>query len=104
MPYVLAGDIGGTKTLLCLSNLQGELKFEQSNPIAAYDSLIDILKVFLLKAGGPKISAACLALVAPVNGRLVKLTNLPCVVDAESIQTSFGFDVTLWRVGSRRRS
>ncbi len=87
MTYFLAGDIGGTKTLLQIFR-QGEARSPilcKSYPSASHDGLEDMLEIFLHEAGIREVAAACFALAGPVAGRQVKLTNLPWAVDADAL-------------------
>lgn len=86
MAYILAADIGGTKTLLCLSatNEREPLSIK-SYESSAYASLSDIVDEFLTASGVSQVSAACFALAAPIASRVVKLTNLPWLVDADEL-------------------
>ena len=92
MIYYLAGDIGGTKTLLQIGAANGTRAplLQKSYASAGYAGLDEMLDDFLRGAGTTKISAACFALAAPVSGRRVKLTNLPWAVDADAIAARFG--------------
>lgn len=97
MSYFLAGDIGGTKTLLQVFRA-GEARvpvLRKSYSSAAHGGLAEMLVEFLRDAGISKISAACFALAAPVSSRRVKLTNLPWEVDADAIAASFNIKVAL---------
>jgi glucokinase len=86
MAYFLAGDIGGTKTLLSIGTAdKREVLANKSYVSAAYAGLADIIDEFLAEAGIGHISAACFALAGPVTGRVVKLTNLPWVVDGDEL-------------------
>ena len=86
MAYILAGDIGGTKTLLSISAVnEREPLTVKSYESAAYLCLSDMVDEFLAEYGVINISAACLALAGPVTGRAVKLTNLPWVVDGDEL-------------------
>lgn len=89
--YFLSGDIGGTKTLLQINRRSDEHLplLRQSYESAAHTGLAEIVAKFLTEAGIQKISAACFALAGPVNGRVVKLTNLPWVVDADALVRQF---------------
>jgi len=91
MAYLLSGDIGGTKTLLRLSTVADEhtAVLQKSFASAAYTGLAEIIDDFLAEAGTSDIVAACFALAGPVNGRIVKLTNLPWVVEADEIARRF---------------
>ncbi|MFA5824632.1 MAG: glucokinase [Gallionellaceae bacterium] len=91
MSYFLAGDIGGTKTLLQIFAV-GEARvplLRKSYPSAGYAGLVEIVAEFLREADVQDISAACLALAGPVSGRKVTLTNLPWVVDADALALRF---------------
>lgn len=91
MAYYLSGDIGGTKTLLCLTAEDAAIPvLQKSYPSGEFAGLADILTMFLHEAGGGDIAAACLALAAPVTSRQVRLTNLPWVVDADALAAQFG--------------
>jgi glucokinase len=91
MSYFLAGDIGGTKTLLQLFSAGGERSplLQKSYASADYAGLIEIVNDFLREAGTRDVAAACFALAGPVAGRIVKLTNLPWGVDADLLAAHF---------------
>lgn len=91
MSHFLAGDIGGTKTLLQISaaDRAHEPLLQKSYFNAGYAGLAEILDEFLREAGASGIAAACFALAGPVSGRRVKLTNLPWEVDADALATRF---------------
>ena len=81
---ILAGDVGGTKTMLALFEPGGGapvLVREATMPSREFDSLEAVVERFL--AAGPRgdITAACIGIAGPVvDGRAVT-TNLPWVVD-----------------------
>lgn len=84
---VLAGDIGGTKTRLtifCYQQQQCRLTIEKTFHSKDYSSLEVILREFL--RGQEKIASACFGIAGPVTGGIVKTTNLPWVIDIQSIQ------------------
>jgi glucokinase len=91
MSYFLAGDIGGTKTLLQLFAAEGvrEPVLRKSYPSAGFTSLAEIIAAFLQEAKVERIAAACFALAGPVSGRKASLTNLPWVVDADALAARF---------------
>jgi glucokinase len=91
MSYLLAGDIGGTKTLLQVFNADQERAplLCKSYPSADFAGLAQIVEVFLQEAGTQDVSSACLALAGPVAGRKAKLTNLPWEVDADLLAARF---------------
>lgn len=91
MQYLLAGDIGGTKTLLRLSAAEGAAAplLQRNYPSAVYPGLAEMLGDFLREAGITHVSAACFAVAGPVFGRHAQLTNLPWDVDADALATRF---------------
>lgn len=91
MSYFLAGDIGGTKTLLQLFVAEGlrEPLLRKSYPSADFTNLAEIITEFLREAGIKGVVSACLALAGPVSGRKVRLTNLPWEVDADALAARF---------------
>lgn len=91
MRHILAGDIGGTKTLLRLSAADRTHAplLQTSYPSAAYPSLAEMLDEFLREAGEIDVCAACLAVAGPVMGRHAQLTNLPWDVDADALAARF---------------
>ena len=94
---ILAGDIGGTKTLLALIDPQkgvGQPIREERFPSKDYPSLDAMLTEFL--ADGVKPTSACFGLAGRIHGRQCRTTNLPWLIDADVISTDFGIpDVQL---------
>ena len=89
--YILAGDIGGTKTNLGIF-VRGKrrplLKRFNSYPSREYKGLEDIIKLFLIK--NPfKIEKACFGIAGPVENGRCKTTNFPWEVYASGIKKSF---------------
>ena len=87
---LLAGDIGGTKTLLGLF----DRAFPRPHPIASrafstleYNDLAAMISVFATEAGVPtaNIEAACFGVAGPVLGETARLTNVPWRVDARRL-------------------
>jgi glucokinase len=89
MNNFIAGDIGGTKTLLRISAANGVPLLQKSYSSADFPGLEEILGEFLREAGTSNVAAACFALAGPVSGRQVKLTNLPWEVDADALAARF---------------
>jgi glucokinase len=84
---LIAGDIGGTKTDLAIfSNEAGPLvPLAQTRvPSADYPSLQSIIKEFLAKEKKP-VDRACFAVAGPVIGGRVKTTNLPWMIEENSL-------------------
>jgi glucokinase len=90
MANILSGDIGATKTLLRISAAAEPTPLlQKSYASAAYAGLGELLDVFLAEAGVRDIISACFALPGPVTDRVVKLTNLPWVVDGDALAARF---------------
>ena len=93
MTTLLAGDIGGTKTLLALYELGsgGELRLQRSElfPSADWDDLAPMVQTFLT-SGDPTPAAACLAVAGPVEGGQARLTNLSWQLDEGQLQQATG--------------
>ena len=91
MRFILAADIGGTKTLLQLSRDDGEILYEESFPSQDFNDFESVLTEFcnrdLMK--GISIASACFAVAGPVSGSTASVTNLPWQLDAEQLQQQF---------------
>lgn len=90
---LLAGDIGGTKTILALfSSAKGPLQplFEVSYPSNAYPGLDAIIKNFFLQAN-VSATTACFGVAGPVRDGRAVITNLPWQPDSRTLQASHGF-------------
>lgn len=96
---LLAGDIGGTKTLLGLFDSAPA----RPRPIAVrsfgtldFDDLPAMIAAFL-QAADPSasapgaIAAACFGVAGPVIDESAELTNVPWRVDARQVAAAFGF-------------
>lgn len=95
---ILAGDIGGTKTLLQIAECDAgccQPVREQRFDSGAYDSLATIIRDFFRNERAPAIAAACFGVAGPVkqivSGQHVKVTNLPWEIDGQSLASEFGF-------------
>lgn len=89
--HILAGDVGGTKVLLRLSEL-GDGGYsnvrEQRYNSAEFHDFEALLGHFLQDA--PPIAAACFGVPGPVKENAARLTNLPWFVDGAAIGKKFG--------------
>lgn len=76
---LLAGDIGGTKTILRLDQVNGDqvqTVAESTYRSADFDHLNRMIETFLATVEGDKPRAACLAIAGPVVDDSCQLTNL----------------------------
>ncbi len=92
---LLAGDVGGTKTLLGLFSRAPSRPAPlniQSFPTADYGSLVEMVDAFLNRqpGGRPVIDAACFGVAGPVIDDRAELTNVGWVVDGSEVAIEFG--------------
>jgi glucokinase len=97
---LLAGDIGGTKTLLGLfERAEGRPKQLAARAFGTldYGDLTDIIAEFLDGTSGarPRIASACFGVAGPVIDQAADLTNVPWRVDARKAGRMFGVPVHL---------
>ena len=93
---ILAGDLGGTKTLLGLFTADSprpEPVDVRTYPTHAFHSFVEILNTFERDTARPlRPEAAAVGVAGPVLGARARLTNIPWEVDtasiAERLQTS----------------
>ena len=88
---ILAGDIGGTKTLLGLFTAeQGGTKpiRQRSFPSQQYTSLEQIITEFLAE-GTDRPTAGAFAVAGPVMQGTARITNLPWFIDSGAIRSQF---------------
>jgi glucokinase len=88
---ILAGDVGGTKANMLLSNFssKGLTTIREDRYVSKdFNSFNDILKHFL--EGQPQPDKICFSVAGPVIDGKVKFTNLSWHIDAEAISKHFG--------------
>jgi glucokinase len=92
MTYLLAGDLGGTKTLLRLVRASDPeyAKFERSYHSQSYPSIIAIVREFVAAAqtqlGAIEIQSACLGIAGAVIDRSSYLPNLDWHLNADELE------------------
>ena len=89
---IVAGDIGGTKTLLQLVDVDGpgrtvvsETRYE-SSAFATFDAM---LRDFVSRTDGQPIDSACFAVAGPVIGDRAEITNLTWTMIAPDLARDF---------------
>lgn len=90
---ILAGDIGGTKTILALFQRSGaRLTMAHEDIFASRDhrSLEDILTIFLKAYAGTQLEAACFGVAGPVIDGRSEATNLPWLLDEKALTALTG--------------
>ena len=99
MTLLLAGDTGGTKTILRLVEVSPdfELKtiYEERYPSQNFPDLVPMVKQFIAEAGKSTAQEvtpekACFAIAGPVTNNTAKLTNLAWFLDGERLQEDLG--------------
>jgi glucokinase len=91
---LLAGDIGGTKTVLALyedDSNPGSPAAEQTFPSARYDGLEQIVEQFLRSRRSKGVNRASFGVAGPVVRGRATLPNLPWVIDRERLKEKFSF-------------
>lgn len=96
---VLAGDLGGTKVLLCVAEYDGKaykILHRQRFVSAAYDDFASVVRTFLASLDNPPRSA-CFAVAGPVEskpdgGQRAKITNLPWQLDSADLAAQCGLE------------
>ena len=92
---LLAGDIGGTKTLLGLYSCEAErpapIEIGEFTTLA-YDGLEPMVREFLgaWKVDPRTLSATCIGVAGAVTQQVARLTNVPWLVDAEAVALTLG--------------
>jgi glucokinase len=91
MTIVLAGDIGGTKTILRLLKVEErgidrEILHENQYSSQDFPDLVPMIRQFLDAANSPPPTSACLAIAGPVIDRTSQLTNLNWYLDRQRLQ------------------
>lgn len=91
---MLAGDIGGTKTVLaiCANEPDGSARciLEKTFPSNEFNEFDDILTTFL--PAGINLSSACFGVAGPVVNQRCQTTNLPWLLDAAKLKKRLGTD------------
>jgi glucokinase len=94
MSKAIVGDIGGTKTRLAMVEVAGtrvDIEREIIYPSRNFAAFEDLLADFLTGVNVP--AHAAFGIAGPVQGRVVRTTNLPWFIDADVLQQRFGFRV-----------
>lgn len=94
MTLLLAGDIGGTKTILRVVEVSESLELrtiaQESYRSSDFPDLVPIVQQFLVKADTPTPQKACFAIAGPVIKNTAKLTNLVWFLETERLEQELG--------------
>lgn len=91
MARILAGDVGGTKTVLALYDFDGSSLQEvrkELYPSGQHESFTELVLQFL--GDGRGIDAASFGIAGPVKEQRCVTTNLPWVIDAAELCEALG--------------
>ncbi len=90
---ILAGDIGGTKTVIALFEERAGVLHEtqaETFPSQSHASLEEILDKFLKNRAGLKLEAGCFGVAGPVIDGKSKITNLPWQMAEDTLAAAIG--------------
>ena len=102
---LLSADVGGTKTYVGLyqEDTRGRASMRNAAlderprallvreyPTLEFESLDAIVELFAREASARDVRAICIGVAGPVTGLVARLTNVPWLADASSIQRRFG--------------
>lgn len=85
---ILAGDVGGTKTILALfaeENNQRACVKKQIFPSRKFQSFIELLELFLSDISRQQITAVCIGVAGPIVNGDCETTNLPWLLRRKEI-------------------
>lgn len=85
----IAGDVGGTKTLLRCVEASGEIAAEARYDSTSFATFDHLVREFLQLVPGP-VDAACFAVAGPVYGRHAEVTNVGWQIHEEALAQSTG--------------
>jgi glucokinase len=91
---LLAGDIGGTKTVLAVFSAEAGLRAplaEATFPSSRYGRLEAIVREFLAQVKLP-VERACFGVAGPVVAGAAQVTNLPWLMSEATLMESFGWN------------
>lgn len=95
---ILAGDIGGTKTLFAAYD-GADCVYRRRYGSQDFETFAALLAHFVADAstalGDRRFRAACFGVAGPVVGERVKVTNLPWELDAPALAARFGLQRVL---------
>jgi glucokinase len=91
---IIAADVGGTKTRLIVADAHEPLNvlYEKRYLSGEFDGFESLLKTFIHDSGSSAAQVESLTLALPglVSGSSARLTNLPWVIEKQSLKDSFG--------------
>jgi glucokinase len=97
MAYLLTGDVGGTKTLLQLTNPEGDSIYSKRYVSRDFQGLEGIIRQFLADVHAHcqlvvKPNIACLGLAGSIVGSKCYMVNLGWTIDARELEQNLGIE------------
>ena len=92
---ILAGDIGGTKTLLALYRNDGRIlqqEIRKTYPSQDFDSFSNVLQQFIASSRPDTITAMALGIAGPIIDQACCTTNLPWTIVTRDLQLALKLD------------
>ena len=89
---ILAGDVGGTKTLLGLFRPTGDRPVSvlvREYATLYFDSLDDVVGAFAEETNTHDIEAVVIGVAGPVTGDVARMTNVPWLADVSPVAARF---------------
>jgi glucokinase len=85
---ILAGDVGGTKVRLALFDDEKGKQFTDEQKFASkeFADFASLLKKFLEKENGKKITRASFGIAGPIQDGKCQATNLPWIISAKDLE------------------
>lgn len=94
MSYLLAGDIGGTKSVLCLYRQDSDGKrielHKTTYASGQHAEFVELVDGFL-RTAPEQPTSACFGIAGPIQQQRCETTNLPWVIDAAELAARFNF-------------
>ncbi len=90
---ILAGDVGGTKTILALYELEGDdwkCYKKKQYPSADFDEFKELLAAFLINEVGLNLQSVCIGVAGPIVDGDCVTTNLPWMLKRQDIAVQTG--------------
>ncbi len=92
LAMILAGDIGGTRTILALFDEDGRrpaiLETYRNQEHASFHEVVGAF----VRRHRPRLELACLGVAGPVRGNRSEITNLPWVLDGAGLAAELGIE------------
>ena len=87
---LLVADIGGTRARFALLDAQGNPHRVRILAVADYPGPVEAIQTYLGEVGCRQLQAAAIALAAPVNDQVIRLTNGSWTFSREEIRSRLG--------------